>query len=70
VDVVSHPKNDVKSANRNVRNLRRRIFRGTQAEDWKTVNGPEKLMLRSYSNRLVSVRRVTQENRGKRNSWP
>ena len=53
-------------ANRNVRNLRRRIFRATQAEDWKTVNGLQKLMLRSYSNRLVSVRRVTQENRGKR----
>ena len=53
-------------ANRNVRNLRRRIFRATQAEDWKTVNGLQKLMLRSSSNRLVSVRRVTQENRGKR----
>jgi RNA-directed DNA polymerase len=53
-------------ANRNVRNLRRRIFRATQAEDWKTVNGLQKLMLRSYSNRLVAVRRVTQENRGKR----
>ena len=53
-------------ANRNVRNLRRRIFRATQAEDWKTVNGLQKLMLRSYSNRLVSVQRVTQENRGKR----
>ena len=53
-------------ANRNVRNLRRRIFRATRAEDWKTVNGLQKLMLRSYSNRLVSVRRVTQENRGKR----
>ncbi|HEV3311096.1 MAG TPA: group II intron reverse transcriptase/maturase, partial [Chloroflexota bacterium] len=53
-------------ANRSVRNLRRRIFRATQAEDWKTVNGLQKLMLRSYSNRLVSVRRVTQENKGKR----
>ena len=53
-------------AHRNVRNLRRRIFRATQAGDWKTVNGLQKLMLRSYSNRLVSVRRVTQENRGKR----
>ena len=53
-------------AHRNVRNLRRRIFRATQAGDWKTVNGLQKLMLRSYSNRLVAVRRVTQENQGKR----
>jgi RNA-directed DNA polymerase len=53
-------------AHRNVRNLRRRIFRATQAGDWKTVNGLQKLMLRSHSNRLVAVRRVTQENKGKR----
>ena len=53
-------------ANRNVRNLRRRIFRATQAGDWKTVAGLQKLMLRSHSNRLLAVRRVTQENKGKR----
>jgi hypothetical protein len=28
----------------------------------------QKLMLRSYSNTLVSVRRVTQDNKG--NCWP
>jgi RNA-directed DNA polymerase len=52
--------------NRNVRNLRRRIFRATQQGDWKKVHSLQNLMLRSYSNRLHAVRRVTQVNRGKR----
>jgi len=55
-----------RKANRMVRNLRQRIFKATQAEDWATVQSLQKLMLRSYSNTLVSVRRVTQDNTGKR----
>jgi RNA-directed DNA polymerase len=51
--------------NRHVRNLRRRIFRASQADDWRTVNRLQKLMLRSYANRLHAVRRVTQINHGK-----
>jgi RNA-directed DNA polymerase len=53
-------------ANRLVRNLRQRIFKAAQAKDWKKVQSLQKLMLRSYSNTLVSVRRVRQENKGKR----
>jgi RNA-directed DNA polymerase len=52
-------------ANRNVRNLRQRIFRATTEGDLKKVRSLQKLMLRSYSNILVSVRRVTQVNKGK-----
>jgi RNA-directed DNA polymerase len=55
-----------RKANRQVRNLRQRIFKAAQAEDWNKVRSLQKLMLRSYSNTLVSVRRVTQENKGKR----
>ncbi len=55
-----------RQANRHVRNLRQRIFRATQAADWKTVRSLQRLMLRSYANTLVSVRRVTQVNHGKR----
>jgi RNA-directed DNA polymerase len=55
-----------RKANRQVRNLRQRIFRATQAEDWKAVRSLQRLMLRSRSNTLVSVRRVTQVNQGKR----
>ncbi len=54
-----------RKANRTVRNLRRRIFRATQESDQKKVRSLQKLMLKSYSNRLVSVRRVTQTNAGK-----
>lgn len=50
---------------RRVRNLRQRIFRATQAGDWKRVRSLQKLMLHSRANRLVSVRRVTQINAGK-----
>src|SRR5205823_3423940 len=55
-----------RKANRQVRNLRQRIFKAAQAKDWKKVQSLQKLMLRSYSNTLVSVRRVTQDNKGKR----
>jgi len=48
-----------------VRNLRQRIFRATQEGDYKKVRSLQKLMLRSYSNTLVSVRQVTQLNKGR-----
>lgn len=51
---------------RRVRNLRQRIYRATQNEQWNLVRSLMKLMLRSYSNLLLSVRRVTQENQGKK----
>ncbi|MBD0363939.1 MAG: group II intron reverse transcriptase/maturase [Coleofasciculus sp. C3-bin4] len=55
-----------RKANRAVKNLRYRIFRATTQGDYKKVRSLQKLMLRSYSNRLLSVRIVTQINRGKR----
>jgi RNA-directed DNA polymerase len=54
-----------KAANRTVRNLRHRIFRAMQEGNLKKVRSLQKLVLRSYSNRLISVRRVTQMNAGK-----
>jgi RNA-directed DNA polymerase len=57
-----------KAANRTVRNLRQRIFRATQEGDQKKVRSLQKLMVKSYSNRLVSVRRVAQMNAGKNTS--
>jgi len=52
-------------ANRIVRNLRRRIFKATQDGNYRLVRSLQRLMLRSYSNILLSVRKVTQNNRGK-----
>jgi len=56
---------DWQQAERFVRNLRQRIFRATQAGDWKRVRSLQKLMLRSQANRQLAVRRVTQINQGK-----
>lgn len=52
--------------NRQVRNLRQRIFRATQTGDLKKARSLQKLMLRSHSNTLLSVRRVTQVNEGRK----
>jgi RNA-directed DNA polymerase len=43
-----------------VRRLRRRIFAASQAGDLARVRNLQKLMLRSRSNALASVRRVTR----------
>lgn len=51
--------------NRRVKNLRYRIFRATREGDYKRVRSLQKLLLRSYANRLLSVRRVSQVNAGK-----
>ena len=49
-----------------VRRLRRRIFKATREQDWAKVRSLQKMMLRSWSNTLVSVRQVTQRNAGRR----
>jgi RNA-directed DNA polymerase len=56
---------DWKLVKKRVRNLRQRIYRATQNGQWNRVKSLMKLMLRSYSNLLLSVRRITQENQGK-----
>jgi RNA-directed DNA polymerase len=53
-------------AEEDVRRLRRRIFAASQVGDLKRVRNLQKLMLRSRSNALVSVRRVTEVNAGRR----
>ena len=52
-------------ADRVVKNLRQRIFRAAKEGNLKMVRSLQKLMLRSYSNAVHSVRRVTQQNRGR-----
>jgi len=49
----------------NVRRLRQRIFKATQEGDLAKARSLQKLMLRSRSNTLVSVRQVTQRNAGR-----
>jgi hypothetical protein len=49
----------------NVGRLRRRVFKATREQDWAQVRSLQKMMLRSWSNTLVSVRQVTQRNAGR-----
>lgn len=55
-----------KPIKKRVRNLRQRIYRATENRQWNKVRSLMKLMLRSYSNLLLSVRKVTQENQGRK----
>jgi hypothetical protein len=50
----------------NVRRLRQRIFKAAREQDRAKVRSLQKMMLRSWSNTLVSVRQVTQRNAGRR----
>jgi RNA-directed DNA polymerase len=50
----------------NVRRLRQRIFKAAREQDWAKVRSLQKMMLRSWSNTLVSVRQVAQRNAGRR----
>lgn len=54
-----------RSIEESIRKLRRRIFRAAREQKWNVVRSLMKLMLRSYFNLLTSVRRVTQQNKGK-----
>ncbi|MFM9587153.1 group II intron reverse transcriptase/maturase [Streptomyces caniscabiei] len=57
---------DWAACERDVRRLRQRIFKASQDGDLKKVRNLQKLMLRSHSNTLVSVRRVTQQSKGRK----
>lgn len=48
-----------------VQRLRQRIFAASRAGDLKKVRNLQRLMLRSCSNALLAVRRVTQLNAGR-----
>ena len=50
----------------NVRRLRQRIFKAAREQDGAKLRSLQKMMLRSWSNTLVSVRQVTQRNTGRR----
>lgn len=71
--MVTEPKNGTvdwhsiewDKVSKTVRKLRQRIYRAVRCGEWKQVRNLQKLMLRSLSNTLLSVRRVTQENQGK-----
>lgn len=57
---------DWQKTQRIVRNLQRRIFRAAQQKNCKKVKHLTRLLLRSYSNLLISVRETTIINQGRK----
>jgi RNA-directed DNA polymerase len=61
-----------RQAERYVFKLQKRIFAASRCGDVKKVRKLQKTLMRSWSNRILSVRRVTQDNTGKkdgRSGW-
>src|SRR4249920_3097607 len=65
-DVIEWETIDWRFCEEQVRGIRQRIFKATQEGDWPRVRSLQKLMLRSRSNTLLSVRQVTQRNAGRK----
>ena len=55
-----------KQLHRNVFRLQRRIYKALFRGDFKRVRNLQRLLLHSYSARCLAVRKVSQDNRGKR----
>ena len=65
-DILDWESVDWRQAEDDVRRLRQRIFTASKAGDLKKVRSLQKLMLRSRANALLSVRRVTEVNAGRK----
>jgi RNA-directed DNA polymerase len=65
-DVLDWDAVDWRQAEDDVRRLRQRIFTASRAGDLKRVRSLQKLMLRSRASALLSVRRVTEVNAGRK----
>lgn len=48
-----------------VRHMQGRIYRATKEQQWMKVRNLQKLLAKSTANKLVAIRRVTQNNKGK-----
>jgi RNA-directed DNA polymerase len=57
---------DWKIVERQVFKLQKRIYRASQRGDVKLVHKLQRLLTKSYYSRLLAVRRVTQDNQGKK----
>src|SRR5579884_2840148 len=51
---------------RQVFKLQKRIYQASQRGDVKTVHNLQKLLMKSWSAKCLAVRRVTQDNQGKK----
>ena len=65
-DVLDWDAVDWRAVEDDVRRLRQRIFAASRAGDLRKVRNLQKLMLRCRSSALLSVRRVTEVNAGRK----
>ena len=65
-DVLDWDAVDWRAVEDDVRRLRQRIFTASRAGDLNKVRNLQKLMLRSRAGALLSVRRVTEQNAGRK----
>ena len=73
MDPVATPRDEWKTLpwcelERDVFKLQKRIFRASQRGKTKTVHRLQRLLMKSWAARCLAVRKVTQDNRGKRSS--
>lgn len=54
------------AATANVRRLQGRIYRAARGGEWAKVKSLQKLLVRSQAAKLLAIRQVTQQNRGRR----
>jgi RNA-directed DNA polymerase len=64
--MVEWHKIDWRKLERRVYKLQKRIYRASQRGDVKAVRRLQKTLMKSWSARALSVRRVTQDNTGKK----
>jgi RNA-directed DNA polymerase len=57
-----------KQLQRHVCKLQNRIYRASCRDDMRTVRRLQRLLMKSRAARLLAVRRVAQENQGKRSA--
>src|SRR5436853_5049530 len=57
---------DWKTIERQVFKLQKRIYQASQRGDVKTVHHLQRLLMNSWSAKCLAVRRVTQDNQGKK----
>ncbi len=55
-----------KSIEKQVFKLQKRIYQASQRDDPRTVHNLQRLLMRSWAARCLAVRKVTQDNRGKK----
>jgi len=57
---------DWKKAEQHVKRLQERIYRATKGQQWAKVRNLQKLLARSYDNKLLAIREITDRNKGKK----